>query len=217
MASKITLDKSTQDQLVDTSFKIAKAIANSPNGQELLNKTLFKIPAKALAGTRSGKEVTVEDAVTITTLAIKGQDLYSKGRDSEVTSEMATALIKAAALYADILPSEIKAKFTGSVNKPGGSVSAPVGRGRAGLKMPDFNNPETASAFYEDPDTRVDVDSRSISAQRNLGKAGPFDMSVSGRVDRSGNAYAGIRGKAKFAKGGHVKQYSNSPRKPRLK
>ena len=217
MASKITLDKSTQDQLVDTSFKIAKAIANSPNGQEFLNKTLFKIPAKALAGTRAGKEVTVEDAVTITTLAIKGQDLYSKGRDSEVTSEMATALIKAAALYADILPSEIKAKFTGSVNKPGGSVSAPVGRGRAGLKMPDFNNPETASAFYEDPDTRVDVDSRSISAQRNLGKAGPFDMSVSGRVDRSGNAYAGIRGKAKFAKGGHVKQYSNSPRKPRLK
>ena len=210
MASK---DKSTQDQLVDTSFKIAKAIANSPNGQELLNKTLFKIPAKALAGTRSGKEVTVEDAVTITTLAIKGQDLYSKGRDSEVTAEMANALIK----YVDILPSEIKAKFTGSVNKPGGSVSAPVGRGRAGLKMPDFNNPETASAFYEHPRGSVSVDSRSISAQRNLGKAGPFDMSVSGRVDRSGNAYAGIRGKAKFAKGGHVKQYSNSPRKPRLK
>ena len=214
MASK---DKSTQDQLVDTSFKIAKAIANSPNGQELLNKTLFKIPAKALAGTRSGKEVTVEDAVTITTLAIKGQDLYSKGRDSEVTSEMAAALIEAAALYADILPSEIKAKFTGSVNKPGGSVSAPVGRGRAGLKMPDFNNPETASAFYEHPRGSVSVDPRGISAEGKLGKAGPFDMSVSGRVDRSGNAYAGIRGKAKFAKGGHVKQYSNSPRKPRLK
>jgi hypothetical protein len=210
MASK---DKSTQDQLVDTSFKIAKDIANSPNGQELLNKTLFKIPAKALAGTRSGKEVTVEDAVTITTLAIKGQDLYSKGRDSEVTSEMANALIK----YVDLLPSEIKAEFTGSVNKPGASVSAPVGKGRAGLKMPDFNNPETASAFYEHPRGSVAVDSRSISAEGKLGKAGPFDMSVSGRVDRSGNAYAGIRGKAKFAKGGHVKQYSNSPRKPRLK
>ena len=210
MASK---DKSTQDQLVDTSFKIAKAIANSPNGQELLNKTLFKIPAKALAGTRSGKEVTVEDAVTITTLAIKGQDLYSNGRDSEVTSEMANALIK----YVDLLPSEIKAEFTGSVNKPGASVSAPVGKGRAGLKMPDFNNPETASAFYEHPRGSVAVDSRSISAEGKLGKAGPFDMSVSGRVDRSGNAYAGIRGKAKFAKGGHVKQYSNSPRKPRLK
>jgi len=210
MASK---DKSTQDQLVDTSFKIAKAIVNSPNGQELLNKTLFKIPAKALAGTRSGKEVTVEDAVTITTLAIKGQDLYSNGRDSEVTSEMANALIK----YVDLLPSEIKAEFTGSVNKPGASVSAPVGKGRAGLKMPDFNNPETASAFYEHPRGSVAVDSRSISAEGKLGKAGPFDMSVSGRVDRSGNAYAGIRGKAKFAKGGHVKQYSNSPRKPRLK
>jgi len=206
-------DKPTQDQLVDTTFKIAKAIAKSPNGQELLNKTLFKISPEDLAGTTSGKKVTVEDAVTMTTLAIKAQDLYSKGQDSEVTSEMANALIK----YVGLIPKKIKAEFTGSVNKPGASVSAPVGRGRAGLKMPDFNNPETASAFYEDPDTRVDVDSRSISAQRNLGKAGPFDMSVSGRVDRSGNAYAGIRGKAKFAKGGHVKQYSNSPRKPRLK
>ena len=210
MASK---DKSTQDQLVDTSFKIAKAIVNSPNGQELLNKTLFKIPAKALAGTRSGKEVTVEDAVTMTTLAIKAQDLYSKGQDSEVTSEMANALIK----YVGLIPKKIKAEFTGSVNKPGASVSAPVGKGRAGLKMPDFNNPETASAFYEHPRGSVAVDSRSISAEGKLGKAGPFDMSVSGRVDRSGNAYAGIRGKAKFAKGGHVKQYSNSPRKPRLK
>jgi hypothetical protein len=210
MASK---DKSTQDQLVDTSFKIAKAIVNSPNGQELLNKTLFKIPAKALAGTRSGKEVTVEDAVTMTTLAIKAQDLYSKGRDSEVTSEMANALIKSM----DLIPSEIKAKFTGSVNKPGARASAPVGRGRAGLEMPDFNNPETASGFYEDSKTRFEVNRNSMSAQRNLGKAGPFDMSASGSVDRSGNAYAGIRGSAKFAKGGHVKQYSNSPRKPRLK
>ena len=210
MASK---DKSTQDQLVDTSFKIAKAIVNSPNGQELLNKTLFKIPAKALAGTRSGKEVTVEDAVTMTTLAIKAQDLYSKGQDSEVTSEMANALIK----YVGLIPKKIKAEFTGSVNKPGASVSAPVGRGRAGLEISNFSNPETASGFYEDSKTRFEVNRDSISAEGKLGKVGPFDMSVSGRVDRSGNARAGIRGSAKFAKGGHVKQYSNSPRKPRLK
>ena len=209
MASK---DKSTQDQLVDTSFKIAKAIANSPNGQDLLNTTLLKFSPEDLASA-SGKRVTVQDVAKITTGAVKAQDLYSKGRDSEVTSEMANALIK----YVDLLPSEIKAEFTGSVNKPGASVSAPVGKGRAGLKMPDFNNPETASAFYEHPRGSVAVDSRSISAEGKLGKAGPFDMSVSGRVDRSGNAYAGIRGKAKFAKGGHVKQYSNSPRKPRLK
>jgi len=42
-------------------------------------------------------------------------------------------------------------------------------------------------------------------------------MSASGRVDRSGNAYAGVRGSAKFAKGGHVKKYTNASRKPRLK
>lgn len=208
-------NKPTKKQLAEFALQSAAAIAKSPQGKQLLDETLFSFRAEdlAMSSSRGRKEIKVKDAAATAAVAAKAYDLYAKGKDSEVTSEMANALVR----YVDLLPSGVKARAMGSFSTPGGSVSAPVGRGRAGLKMPDFKNPETASAFYEDPDTRVDVDSRSISAQRNLGKAGPFDMSASGRVDRSGNAYAGIRGSAKFAKGGHVKKYTNASRKPRLK
>ena len=215
--------KPAQDQIKEFVFKTAKAIATSEGGQNLMEKTLFKFSPEDLAGTSSGKkDVTVGDAAKVTALAAKAVDLYNMGEGSKVTSEMANAVIK----YVDMLPPGVVAEFTGSVKQPGGEASMPAGKGsRVGFTMPNLKDPETFNAYYRDSKTNVGASKRgddySISAERDLGNVGPFATSASGRLSRGRDgevgAAAGVRARMKFAKGGTVKAYSNSPRKPKLK
>ena len=184
-------------------------IYNDPAGQDLMGKVVFSF--RGLEPKRT--DVKVGHIAAGFSAVRKLDSLYREGLGSKVTVELANM----AKDELDLLPSNVQARFLGSLEKLGGQASMPVGPGRAGLKMLDFNNPKTAKLYYDDDKTNVVVDANEIRARRNLGKAGPFHMSIEGGVTKRGDARAMLRGRMPLAKGGHVKQYSNSPRKPRLK
>ena len=203
--------KPAQDQIKEFVFKTARAIATSEGGQKLMEETLFNLSPEDLVGTSSGKkEVTVGDAAKVTALAAKAVDLYNMGEGSKVTSEMANAVIK----YVDMLPPGVVAKFTGSVEQPGGEASIPAGKGRVGFTI----DPKTAGAFYQGENIRADIDRGGIRAGYRdpdfMGTGGEFTASAG--IRREGDPSLRVGYKKRFAKGGTVKAYSNSPRKPKL-
>ena len=199
--------KTVAGKLAKKTFDI---LYNDPAGQRVMEEIVFSFRGLEPEKTT---DVTVGHIATGVGAVRKLDSLYREGLGSKVTVELANM----AKDELDLLPSNVQARFLGSLEKLGGQASMPVGPGRAGLKMLDFNNPKTAKLYYDDDKTNVVVDANEIRARRNLGKAGPFHMSIEGGVTKRGDARAMLRGRMPLAKGGHVKQYSNSPRKPRLK
>jgi len=187
---------------------------NDPVGQELMGKVVFSF--RGLEPKRT--DVKVGHIAAGFSAVRKLDSLYREGLGSKVTVELANM----AKDELDLLPPEVQARFLGSLKKLGAEASARVGRGRAGLKMPDFSDPKTAELYYRDDETSLKATSDTISGRRDFGKVGGFTVFGEASATRRGpggkpEIKGMIRGERKFAKGGHVKQYSNFPRKPRLK
>jgi len=188
---------------------------NDPVGQELMGKVVFSF--RGLEPKRT--DVKVGHIAAGFSAVRKLDSLYREGLGSEVTVELANM----AKDELDLLPSNVQAELLGSLEKLGGQASARLpGDGRVGFKMLDFRDPKTASAFYEDRETTINVNPRQVSGRRDFGKVGGFTVFGEASATRPGpggklEMKGMIRGERKFAKGGHVKQYSNFPRKPRLK
>tara|TARA_R110002020_G_scaffold386921_1_gene597670 strand:+ start:37 stop:654 length:618 start_codon:yes stop_codon:yes gene_type:complete len=190
----------------------------------VLDKTIFEIQNRdiPLIAKRDGKQsVTYRNAVDTLNAGLAVRDVVRKGPDSEMPVKGLNMLGKAISRHVGMDP-RFKVEGTGTPNNPGAKGSVPMGPGRAGLVLPNFKDTKSMRAFYEDRETRVDVNRDRISAQRNLGNVGPLTLSGEAYATKRGpggkpDMGAMLRGKMKFAKGGHVKQYSNAPRKPRLK
>ena len=185
-----------------------KVIYESDEGQRLMDEVVVSLKDPKL-------DVRVKDVAVGYKAIEKAHDLYTKGMGSKVTTQLANKVMD----EFDMLPPRVQAGLTGTLKNLGAKGSIPVGpQGRAGLVLPNFNDPSSMRAFYEDPKTRVDVNRNRVSARRNLGKVGPFDMYARGAVGREGYE-VGVGGGVKFAKGGKVKQYAKGGgvRKPKLK
>ena len=185
-----------------------KVIYESDEGQRLMDEVVVSLKDPKL-------DVRVKDVAVGYKAIEKAHDLYTKGMGSKVTTQLANKVMD----EFDMLPPRVQAGLTGTLKNLGAKGSIPVGpQGRAGLVLPNFKNPSSMRAFYEDPKTRVDVNRNRVSARRNLGKVGPFDMYARGAVGREGYE-VGVGGGVKFAKGGKVKQYAKGGgvRKPKLK
>ena len=185
-----------------------KVIYESDEGQRLMDEVVVSLKDPKL-------DVRVKDVAVGYKAIEKAHDLYKKGMGSKVTTQLANKAMD----EFDMLPPRVQAGLTGTLKNLGAKGSIPVGpQGRAGLVLPNFNDPSSMRAFYEDDKTRVDVNRNRVSARRNLGKVGPFDMYARGAVGREGYE-VGVGGGVKFAKGGKVKQYAKGGgvRKPKLK
>ena len=185
-----------------------KVIYESDEGQRLMDEVVVSLKDPKL-------DVRVKDVAVGYKAIEKAHDLYTKGMGSKVTTQLANKVMD----EFDMLPPRVQAGLTGTLKNLGAKGSIPVGpQGRAGLVLPNFNDPSSMRAFYEDDKTRVDVNRNRVSARRNLGKVGPFDMYARGAVGREGYE-VGVGGGMKFAKGGKVKQYTKGGgvRKPKLK
>jgi hypothetical protein len=185
-----------------------KVIYESDEGQRLMDEVVVSLKDPKL-------DVRVKDVAVGYKAIEKAHDLYKKGMGSKVTTQLANKVMD----EFDMLPPRVQAGLTGTLKNLGAKGSIPVGpQGRAGLVLPNFNDPSSMRAFYEDDKTRVDVNRNRVSARRNLGKVGPFDMYARGAVGREGYE-VGVGGGVKFAKGGKVKQYAKGGgvRKPKLK
>ena len=181
-----------------------KVIYESDEGQRLMDEVVVSLKDPKL-------DVRVKDVAVGYKAIEKAHDLYKKGMGSKVTTQLANKVMD----EFDMLPFDL----TGTFKELGAKGSMRVGpQGRAGLVLPNFKNPSSMRAFYEDDKTRVDVNRNRVSARRNLGKVGPFDMYARGAVGREGYE-VGVGGGVKFAKGGKVKQYAKGGgvRKPKLK
>ena len=201
MADKKTVAGKIAKEALDVIYK-------SPQGQKIMNQIVLSIADPKV-------DVRVKDVGAGYMAVQKAHDLYTKGMGSKVTTQLANKVMD----EFNVLPPDVQAKLTGTFKKLGAKGSIPVGpQGRAGLVLPNFNDPSSIRAFYEDDKTRVDVNRNRISARRNLGKVGPFDMYARGAVGREGYE-VGVGGGMKFAKGGKVKQYAKGGgvRKPKLK
>mgnify|MGYP003676297611 CR=1 FL=1 len=190
----------------------------------VLDKTIFEIQNRdiPLIAKRDGKQsVTYRNAVDTLNAGLAVRDVVRKGPDSEMPVKGLNMLGKAISRHVGMDP-RFKVEGTGTPNNPGAKGSVPMGPGRAGLVLPNFKDTKSMRAFYEDRETRIDVDSGGVSGRRNLGKVGPLTLSGEASATRRGpggkpEMKGMIRGRMPLAKGGHVKQYSNAPRKPRLK
>ena len=191
----------------------------------VLDKTIFEIKNRdiPLIAKRDGKQsVTYRNAVDTLNAGLAVRDVVRKGRDSEMPVKGLNMLGKAISRHVGMDP-RFKVEGTGTPNNPGMTASAPAGpRSEVGLKMPDFSDPKTAELYYRDDETSLKATPDSISGRHNLGNVGPLTLSGEASATRRGpggkpEIKGMIRGRMPLAKGGHVKQYSNSPRKPRLK
>ena len=191
----------------------------------VLDKTIFEIKNRdiPLIAKRDGKQsVTYRNAVDTLNAGLAVRDVVRKGRDSEMPVKGLNMLGKAISRHVGMDP-RFKVEGTGTPNNPGMTASAPAGpRSEVGLKMPDFSDPKTAELYYRDDETSLKATSDTISGRRDFGKVGGFTVFGEASATRRGpggkpEIKGMIRGRMPLAKGGHVKQYSNSPRKPRLK
>ena len=199
--------------------KIAKRafdiLYTTPEGQSVMEEIVFSF--RGLEPKKT--DVKVGHIAAGFSAVRKLDSLYREGLGSKVTVELANM----AKDELDLLPSNVQARLLGSLKRPGAEASARVGGdGRVGFKMLDFRDPKTASAFYEDPKTRIDVNPRQVSGRRDFGEFGGFTLSGEAYATKRGpsgkpDMGAMLRGRMPLAKGGTVKKYSNSPRKPRLK
>ena len=197
MADKKTVAGKIAKEALDVIYK-------SPQGQKIMNQIVLSIADPKV-------DVRLKDVGAGYMAVQKAHDLYTKGMGSKVTTQLANKVMD----EFDMLPFDL----TGTFKELGAKGSMRVGpQGRAGLVLPNFNDPSSIRAFYEDDKTRVDVNRNRVSARRNLGKVGPFDMYARGAVGREGYE-VGVGGGVKFAKGGKVKQYAKGGgvRKPKLK
>lgn len=187
-----------------------------------LDRTLFTIKNRDipfLAETKGKTSVSYKNAVDTFNAGLAVRDVVRKGGDSKVPVKGLNMLGEAVSRQLDMDQGPSPTiRLKGTPNNPGMTATAPVGPGKGGLVLPNFNDPSSIRAFYEDPKTRIDVDRNRVSARRNLGKVGPFDMYARGAVGREGYE-VGVGGGRKFAKGGKVKQYAKGGgvRKPKLK
>ena len=182
-----------------------------------LDKALLEIKNKDIPfiAKRDGKRsVTYRNAVDTFNAGLAVRDAVRKGKDSKMPVRGLNMLGKVIAKQVSMDPRfSPEVRGTGTINNPGIKASMPAGGGRVGLVVDpkDFND---TSGFYTDKNTTIDVNRNRISARRDLGKVGPFNMSVQGDLGRRDYGVK-IGGGMKFAKGGTVKAYSNSPRKPK--
>lgn len=191
-----------------------KVIYGSPEGERLMNEVVVSLKDPKL-------DVRVKDVAVGYKAIEKAHDLYTKGMGSKVTTQLANKVMDAF----DVLPPDVKVRLTGTLEELGAKGSIPVGpQGRVGLVLPNFNNPSSMRAFYEDDKTRVDVDRDRVSARRNFGELGGFTLSGEAFAKRRGpggkpDMGTMLRARTTFAKGGKVKQYAKGGgvRKPRLK
>tara|TARA_X000001388_G_C2191385_1_gene107675 strand:- start:97 stop:726 length:630 start_codon:yes stop_codon:yes gene_type:complete len=190
----------------------------------LLDRTLVTIENRDipfLAKTKGKTSVSYKNAVDTLNAGLAVRDAVRKGGDSKVPVKGLNMLGEAVSKQLDMERlTSARVRATGTPNNPGITASVPVGQRReVGLVMPDFGNLDTARGYYKDPETRIDVDRSGISGRRNLGKAGPFHMSIEGGVTKRGDTRAMLRGRMPLAKGGKVKKYAKGGgvRKPKLK
>ena len=161
-------------------------------------------------------DVRVKDIGAGYTAIQKAHDLYTKGMGSKVTTQLANKVMD----EFNVLPPRVQAGLTGTLKELGAEGSILVGpQGRAGLALPNFNDPSSMRAFYEDDKTRIDVDRNRVSARRDLGELRGFTLSGEGGVTREGATDVMLRARRTFAKGGKVKKYAKGGgvRKPKLK
>ena len=186
-----------------------KVIYESDEGQRLMNEVVISLKDPKL-------DVRVKDVAVGYKAIEKAHDLYTKGMGSKVTTQLANKVMDAF----DVLPPDVQAGLTGTLEELGAKGSIPVGpQGRVGLVLPNFKDPSAMRAFYEDDKTRIEADRDRVSARRDFGKLGGFTLSGEGGVTREGATDVRLRARRTFAKGGKVKQYAKGGgvRKPKLK
>ena len=193
----------------------------------LLDRTLVTIENRDipfLAKTKGKTSVSYKNAVDTLNAGLAVRDAVRKGGDSKVPIKGLNMLGEAVSKQLDMERlTRAKVRATGTPNNPGMTASAPAGpRSEVGLKMPDFSDPKTAELYYRDDATSLKATSDTISGRRDFGKVGGFTVVGEASATRRGpggkpEIKGMIRGRRPLAKGGHVKQYSNFPRKPRLK
>ena len=206
MADKKTVAGKIAKEALDVIYK-------SPQGQKIMNQIVLSIADPKV-------DVRLKDVGAGYMAVQKAHDLYTKGMGSKVTTQLANKVMD----EFNVLPPEVQGKLTGTFEQLGAKGSMRVGpQGRAGLVLPNFNDPSSIRAFYEDDKTRVDVNRNRVSARYKF-KAGPLDMYARGAVRKGGyegkGGYeVGVGGEMKFAKGGKVKKYAKGGgvRKPKLK
>ena len=191
-----------------------KVIYESDEGQRLMDEVVVSLKDPKL-------DVRVKDVAVGYKAIEKAHDLYTKGMGSKVTTQLANKVMD----EFDMLPPRVQAGLTGTLKNLGAKGSIPVGpQGRVGLVLPNFNDPSSMRAFYEDDKTRIEADRDRVSARRNLGELGGFTLSGEAFAKRRGpggkpDMGTMLRARTTFAKGGKVKQYAKGGgvRKPRLK
>lgn len=187
-----------------------KVIYESDEGQRLMNEVVISLKDPKL-------DVRVKDVAVGYKAIEKAHDLYTKGMGSKVTTQLANKVMDAF----DVLPPNVQAGLTGTLKELGAEGSIRLGpqKNRVGLVLPNFNDPSSMRAFYEDDKTRIEADRNRVSARRDFGKLGGFTLSGEGGVTREGATDVRLRARRSFAKGGKVKQYAKGGgvRKPRLK
>lgn len=209
------------------SKKTLQVLFDTEEGKSLMRRVMFTVD-NPYGGTGSQGElpVTVRNTIEAAGALKKVYSLYEKGQNSKVSSELATQALKQIAKAVELNP-KLEIEFTRTIKDPGFTASAPVGGGRAGLKTASIKDPlGNISGFYRDDKNEVNAgygsdENAYVSFNRTLaqGSAGSVSATIRGskRPGDKPEVYGGIQGKLKFAKGGHVKQYSNAPRKPKLK
>ena len=205
-----------------------KQIYNELDKTGFLDRTLVTIRNRDipfLEKTKGKTSISYKNAVDTLNVGLAVRDAVRKGGDSKVPIKGLNMLGKAVSreLDMDQGPSP-RIRLTGTPNNPGITATAPVGPGKGGLVLPNFKNPSSMRAFYEDPKTRIDVDRNRVSGRRNFGEFGGFTLSGEAYATKRGpdgkpEIGGMLRGRRPLAKGGKIKQYAKGGgvRKPKLK